>query len=433
MNARIVNDLDLLRHGLSAYDDTGGVGSGRHQRAALWPFIEFSSTFPTHRTLRAQVPINAVQSRIDWYPGSLFTFLGLFCGFRRNLHRNLLLLLGRGRGRCRTAFLRLGPRLLSLAHCRACRSSSFFLRRLLSPLQFARAFERSHSFALSIADDDFAGFLHALANVVREARAISGVLAVEGAIAKPLHLRPWPVAQSRGNREEMQLGIPNLWRELLEWRQVIEDPHRPPVGSDHEIVFPRLQIEVIHGAVRQAKSHQIPMTAIVPGDIRAIFQAGVVHVRIAAVLANDMGVNVGREIARNGLPTRAVIGGPVQVRLEVAEVVAIDGNDRLAGVVGRYINTLDAAPVLHARNFPGHISPVRAAIAGDMHQTIVSADPDHVGIFLRKSDSEDGVISFSPGTVLNHRAAGGLLLALIIAREVRTDGLPSAPAVLAAE
>ncbi len=137
------------------------------------------------------------------------------------------------------------------------------------------------------------------------------------------------------------------------------------------------------------------------------------------------------QVAGDGLPGGAVVAGAINIGLEVAVEVAIDGDDGLAGIVRRKIDTLDAAKRRQVGDVRSYVRPGCAAISRKLHQPVVGANPDDILVLLRRRDAEDCVEGLSARVVLHHRSAGGLLLALVIQRQIRTDRLPGAATVVA--
>ena len=72
---------------------------------------------------------------------------------------------------------------------------------------------------------------------------------------------------------------------------------------------------------------------------------------------------------------------------------------------------------------------VFAFIAGELDEAVVGADPDQAFGERGFGDGEDGVVVFGAGIVEGNFAAGGLLLALVVASEVGADGRPVHAAV----
>src|SRR5579863_10056767 len=91
-------------------------------------------------------------------------------------------------------------------------------------------------------------------------------------------------------------------------------------------------------------------------------------------------------------------------------------------VVWRSVDLTDPAPLWQI--FGSNVRPGLAAIPRKLDQTVVRACPDQVFGHRRFCDRKDGVVVFGTGVVLINGAAGDLLLALVVAGQVRTDGLP---------
>src|SRR5271157_1036746 len=304
--------------------------------------------------------------------------------------------------------------------------------RLLALLQLARSFHGSHHAALCVGDHQLTRLLHLFRQEITQLRAIARILPIEDAVTQILHLRPRPEAQRRSRLKQMQRRLSDFRGELLERRQVIEYPHSASMRREYQIVVSLVIGEVVNRSVRQAEPEQVPLGAVVPGDVETILQTRIIHVRIAPVAMCHMRVHL-RQIASDGLPRHTVITRTIDIRFEVAVEMAVNRDHGISGIVGHKIDTLDAP----LRRKPGdvhrYVRPACAAIARDLHLSIVGANPDDIRVFRRRRNTDDGVESFSPGVVLHHRPAGRLLLALVVQREVGTHRLPGTAAVLALE
>ena len=136
---------------------------------------------------------------------------------------------------------------------------------------------------------------------------------------------------------------------LLEGSQIVEYPDGPSMGSHEQIVFLRLNIKIVDGAVGQAQAHEVPMGSVIPRNISAVFETSVEHVRVVTILADNVRVNVLRQVTRYRRPAGAVIGCAEQVGFEVAEIVAIDCDNRLPWIVQGHIDALNSAPFRQSR------------------------------------------------------------------------------------
>src|SRR6266480_2369470 len=75
---------------------------------------------------------------------------------------------------------------------------------------------------------------------------------------------------------------------LLEWREVVENPDRPPVRTEDEVVVARVDGDVVDRYCRQIELDARPVRAEVVGHEQAALRARPQHVRIARIFANDV-------------------------------------------------------------------------------------------------------------------------------------------------
>ena len=76
-----------------------------------------------------------------------------------------------------------------------------------------------------------------------------------------------------------------------------------------------------------------------------------------------------------------------------------------------------------------YVRPVLTTIARDLHQAIVSANPDYLRINRRDRDREDRVVSLCPAEIEVDITTAAQLFALVIAREIGADRVPVRSAV----
>ena len=88
-----------------------------------------------------------------------------------------------------------------------------------------------------------------------------------------------------------------------------------------------------------------------------------------------------RNAVRDLLPGLSIIGSLVDPRVAIVDLMTIDGEIRSARVVTRSFDIADRSPGQHVRNVLRDVSPVLPAIAGDLHETIVGARPNHARLF----------------------------------------------------
>ena len=113
------------------------------------------------------------------------------------------------------------------------------------------------------------------------------------------------------------------------------------------------------------------MRATVERDEHAGLGAGVQQLAAHRVLAHDAHERVFRQVAVEALPAAAVVRALVDVGPEVVHLVAGDGNVHGARVVRAHLDRID----LRALQIAGcNVGPVRAFVASDMQQSVVTAD-----------------------------------------------------------
>src|SRR5579859_1139790 len=112
------------------------------------------------------------------------------------------------------------------------------------------------------------------------------------------------------------------------------------------------------------------------------------------------------------------------VRLVVVYLMEIHSDIGGALLVGRSLDLLEAAPLGQVGNAGGHVVPVFAAIARDLHYAVIGSHPDDLGINGGDGDRQDAVKGFCAAQIKFNGPATALLLALVITGEIRADGLP---------
>ena len=96
-------------------------------------------------------------------------------------------------------------------------------------------------------------------------------------------------------------------------RQVVEDPQRPAVRGDHQIVVLHHQIGDGHG--REIQLQVLPRRPVVGREGDAVLRAEVEHALLLRVLAHRPQINVLRQLRRQAGPRLAAVGRLEQVRL----------------------------------------------------------------------------------------------------------------------
>src|SRR5205814_9758246 len=112
----------------------------------------------------------------------------------------------------------------------------------------------------------------------------------------------------------------------------------------------------------------------------------------------------------------------LDVQLHIAVLMSNDSYVIRTRTMRRRINRAYAAPLRQILR--RHVSPALPAVARDMNQPIVCSSPYQALRDRRLRQCEDGVVVFGAGHVSCNRSARWLLLGLVVASQVRTDGLP---------
>ncbi len=172
------------------------------------------------------------------------------------------------------------------------------------------------------------------------------------------------------------------------------------------------------------------MCPVVGGDVDPILRAHVEHSRPVRVLPDDVEVAEGRagDPRVDTVPAPSEVGRLVEVRLVVAEHVAVDGGVRRGDVeVGR----LDAAdlPVRRQVGKVGrHVFPGVPAVAGDVDEAVVAPGPDHPLLNGGLGDRPERAPDEGTDDVVDH-PAGLHLPRLVVLREVGAQLAPALAAV----
>ncbi len=145
------------------------------------------------------------------------------------------------------------------------------------------------------------------------------------------------------------------------------------------------------------------------------------------IFANDARECAGRNAARNYRPSFAVIGGLIEIRLKIIQLVFGSREVSRGGVERRGFDGVDLHPFRQA--FRRDVFPVLAAVLGDVHQAVIGAGPDQPRLHWRFRHGENYVVVFDAGVVFGDRSAGWPLLGFIVAREVARDHFPACAAV----
>src|SRR3984957_1005985 len=211
-------------------------------------------------------------------------------------------------------------------------------------------------------------------------------------------------------------------------RYVIENPERAAVRRGDEVVV--LDDEVVHRGGRQIELQRLPVGAIVRRVEDAQFGARIQQSLANRVFAYRVHVGAVRYAGSNTRPRLAEIVSPVDQWLQIVELVAIDGGVGRTRIVRRRIDQTHHAPRRHV--LWSDVLPCLAIIPSQMNEAIIGTGPQQSLLARRLGEREYGVVVLDAGDVERDRAAGGLLFALVVAGQIRTDDLPGASLVGAA-
>ena len=124
---------------------------------------------------------------------------------------------------------------------------------------------------------------------------------------------------------------------------------------------------------RQVELQRLPAASVVEGHVHPELGPGEEQAPALGVLADDADEAVFRQVAIQPCRATAVVRQLVDVRPEIVHLVT--GN---RDVGGSWLVWADVDGVDHcALQVAGrHVGPVLAVIAGDVDETVVTADPD---------------------------------------------------------
>ena len=98
----------------------------------------------------------------------------------------------------------------------------------------------------------------------------------------------------------MHLGAIHFRVQLAQGREVVEDPERPAVRGDHQIIV--FDHQVVDGSGRQVQLERLPATAVVKRHEDADFRAGIEQALALGVLAHCVNVGAFRQSAGDFRP-----------------------------------------------------------------------------------------------------------------------------------
>src|SRR6185312_4902750 len=211
-------------------------------------------------------------------------------------------------------------------------------------------------------------------------------------------------------------------------RDVVHDPECASLGGRNEIAVANLKIgDRHHGKIRL---QTFPFLSIVERHVRASLRTGVEQTAAHGVRAHDAHLIAIADAVHELGPGATVVRSPVDLRGPVTPLVAVVRHVRGAGLERRYLDCIDEAG---AKSLGRDIRPAVATIASELHQAVVGADPDRVGVARRWCDVIDSVVDLAARAFIGDRRAARTLVCLLVTREVGADRGPVLAAIARSE
>src|SRR5215207_1232262 len=121
----------------------------------------------------------------------------------------------------------------------------------------------------------------------------------------------------------MDILLPNLGGELLQRAEVIDDVQASAVRGDHEVAFPRMNEDVIHGDRGELPELEPPAAAL-DGGVEPELRAGEQQVRVGRILSEDLYRPTLRQVAGDTGPRLPPVRRPVRQRGVDARSMTVD-------------------------------------------------------------------------------------------------------------
>ena len=186
-----------------------------------------------------------------------------------------------------------------------------------------------------------------------------------------------PPNESRAVRvarlEEISRRTRDIRTHLPQCGEIVEYPERAPVGCGDEIAF--LDRKIVDRHDRQIALERLPACAGIERHPDPALGPRVQQTPALGIFAHDSREFRCWDAGGDQRPRRAVVIRPVQIRLEIVELVAIRGQIRCARRKVRRINHRDASPLRQSGG--SHVLPRPAGVAGNLHESVVRSGPDH--------------------------------------------------------
>src|SRR5207237_4307143 len=100
------------------------------------------------------------------------------------------------------------------------------------------------------------------------------------------------------------------------------------VRADHQLAIAWMDGQIVDRNRGQATSKSVPLVPAVERDEQTKLSPSEQQILIAKVLADDVQRTARRQVAADGVPSGAVIGGHKKVRGQVVIAVPVDGQVR---------------------------------------------------------------------------------------------------------
>ena len=213
---------------------------------------------------------------------------------------------------------------------------------------------------------------------------------------------------------------------MLQGRDVVHDVQPASVRRNDEIVVARVNSDIANRHRRHVLPDRHPAAASIERYPQPELRPGVQDVLVLRIFADDMGPS---RLRRRHIQ--------VQPRPRLAKVRRLE---KICGVVvvlmmiGRHVGgscievrrfeVWNPSVRRQAAHILDDIGPGLSGVPRYLYVAIVGAHPDDVGIDHRGRDCENRAVELGGRVVDDDRSARRLLFALVVGREIRTDGLP---------
>ena len=179
------------------------------------------------------------------------------------------------------------------------------------------------------------------------------------------------IGQGGPQAEEVGLPVQVLGLGLTQGRKVIQDVEAAAEGGHHQVPFPGLDGQILHGDGRQVLEPG-PDLARVEAEVEAELRAAVEQPLPRRVLPDGVDAAALGQAGPEGLPAAAAVPGAQQVGLEVPGLVVVQGGVDRSGLVRAGRETGDVGLVRHAREAV-QLAPGLTAVLAGLQEAVVGA------------------------------------------------------------